>query len=82
MLSLQGIFSAGIFVTTDESWVEYVGATVPITVLTIVAGVCFLQQQRIRRWGRGFAGRSAESGAPAAAGGIDALPRPSMAEVA
>lgn len=47
----QGIFSAGIFTTNDRSWIVYVASTVPITVLTVVAGVGFLKQKELtRQW--------------------------------
>ncbi|KAI8716399.1 hypothetical protein NCS52_00933500 [Fusarium sp. LHS14.1] len=48
---IAGIFSAGIFTTNDRSWIVYVASTVPITVLTVVAGVGFLKQKELtRQW--------------------------------
>ncbi|KAL6353838.1 hypothetical protein LRP88_12832 [Fusarium phalaenopsidis] len=48
---IAGIFSAGIFATDDRSWILYVASTVPITVVTVVAGVGFLKQKELtRQW--------------------------------
>ncbi|KAM0430123.1 hypothetical protein ACHAPT_006129 [Fusarium lateritium] len=51
---IAGIFSAGIFATDDRSWILYVASTVPVTAVTLVAGLGFLKQQDLARVWRGL----------------------------
>ncbi|OKL56761.1 hypothetical protein UA08_07901 [Talaromyces atroroseus] len=45
---IASIFSAGIFATDHRSWIAYVALTVPITILTVLTGVSFLEQQKLK----------------------------------
>ncbi|KAJ3530582.1 hypothetical protein NM208_g9265 [Fusarium decemcellulare] len=46
---IASIFSAGIFVTNDRSWVAYVASTLPVTAMILMGGLYFLQLQILMR---------------------------------
>ncbi|RMJ18405.1 hypothetical protein CDV36_001945 [Fusarium kuroshium] len=48
------IFSAGLFTTNDHSWVAYIAWTLPVTAVTVMAGLYFLQLQILARAVRFF----------------------------
>ncbi|KAH7139662.1 hypothetical protein B0J13DRAFT_558313 [Dactylonectria estremocensis] len=50
---IASIFSAGIFPTSDKSWVPFISSTLPITLVTVAIGVIFLERQLVvRAWWR------------------------------
>lgn len=50
---ISSIFSAGIFHTSDRSWVPFISSTLPITLLTVAIGMVFLERQLVvRAWWR------------------------------
>ncbi|KAH6976425.1 hypothetical protein BKA56DRAFT_589617 [Ilyonectria sp. MPI-CAGE-AT-0026] len=50
---IASIFSAGIFPTSDRSWVPFISSTLPITLVTVAIGMVFLERQLVvRAWWR------------------------------
>ncbi|KAH7140861.1 hypothetical protein EDB81DRAFT_885565 [Dactylonectria macrodidyma] len=50
---IASIFSAGIFPTSEKSWVPFISSTLPITLVTVAIGVVFLERQLVvRAWWR------------------------------
>ncbi|KAK7729239.1 hypothetical protein SLS53_009303 [Cytospora paraplurivora] len=45
---IASIFSTGIVATNERSWIAYVATTVPVTIMTVIAGLSFLESQKLK----------------------------------